>query len=251
MLTLKIPSPPIIKLNTYIDSNGLDAALVVKEYLAIVSNHIEHASGNALCYVDPKLQEDGLYASVNVGRLPSYQVMASLFNNLGFQQAMLAQISTGNRHYGENCPIASPESLNKSLFDYPEKWLTIYLWTIVRAEYSARFDNQTNTMISNKQLMDNLLAELGTNPDVLTEFNPNEFAARHIDANSIQKILAVAGNNAVELHCAAQSMDLLQVREHRQSLLNKSVGELMTLIGNLLLDAKTNDDFFKADNYYD
>lgn len=250
MLTVKIPSPPIAKLQAYIDSNSLDTDLVIKEYLAIISNHIEHAGGNALLYTDAMFKEDGLYATVNVGRLPKYESMALLFDNLGFQQVMLDQINTGNRHYGDDCPIASPESLNKSLFDYPEKWLTIYLWTIVRAEYSGRFDNRTDGMISNAKLIDNLLEELGKNADVFGDFDPNEFASQCIDANHIQKILAAANNSAVELHCAAQSMDLLQVREHRQELLDKSTSEIMALIGNLLLEIKTNDDFFKADNYY-
>jgi DNA-binding phage protein len=250
MLTVKIPSPPIAKLQAYIDSNNLDADLVIKEYLAVVSNHIEHASGNALLYTDAMLKKDGLYATINVGRLPKYESMASLFDSLGFQQAMIEQINTGNRHYGDDCPIASPESLNKSLFDYPEKWLTIYLWTIVRAEYSGRFDNQTNAMISNAKLIDNLLEELGKNADVFGDFDPNDFASQCIDANRIQKILTDANNNAVELHCAGQSMTLFEVRDHRQKLLDKSTSELMTLIGNILLEVKTNDDFFKADNYY-
>ena len=250
MFDLKIPTQ-LDKLKNYIDTTGLDTDAVVKEYMAMLSNSIEHASGNALLYTNAQLKDDGIHASINVGRLPSYESMATAFSDIGFEQAMLTHIHKGNSAYGDECPIADARSLNRSLFDYPHKWLTVYLWTIVRAEYSGRFNNRDNGMISNSQLTSDLLAELGTNPDVIADFDPIDFATGFIDANEIQKMLSLANNDAVELHCAAQSMTLLEVRAHRLEMEKVNTDKLLAFIGDLLLKVKTDDEFFKADNYHD
>lgn len=161
MLEVKIPSPPIAKIKAHISSNNLDTAKVIRGYMDTLTNSIEFIGKGDFSYTAGRVSDDGIFATIDVQQLPLYDKVAALFSNINFEQAMIAQIATGNKHYGQECPIANKNNLRQPIGTWSGRWVTIYLWTMLRADFSMRFLASPKQFVDNNLLMDALIERLG------------------------------------------------------------------------------------------
>lgn len=341
MLEVKIPSPPIARIKAHISSNNLDTAKVIRGYMDILTNSVQFIGKRAFSYTAGRVSDDGIFATIDIQQLPLYDKVAALFSNINFEQAMIAQIAVGNNHYGHECPIANQNNLRQPISTWSGRWITIYLWTILRADFSMRFLASPKQFVGNNLLMDALIERLGNtqnepttdtaiaSPDttqvvtkeaeaqlekavpanqnqvLLSEKNSsedqvtkpeepedmlavfeaqaqkeaeqktetstattltptkkieeeervtnknfdivtaNKTAADCIDMEALCKLIRQSNNEAIELHCNAQSMDITQVVAARQVISKETATEITAMIGQLLTTINNNPDFFE------
>ena len=174
MLEVKIPSPPIAKIKSHVDDNNLDMANAIRGYMATLLNSIQFISKADFSYQGGRVADDGIYATININQLPEYHKVANLYSNINFEQAMIAQISTGNKHYGNDCPIANKDNLRQPIHTWSVRWITIYLWTMLRADFSMRFLASPKQLVNNNTLMDELIAGLGGSPNPQEKLPPKK-----------------------------------------------------------------------------
>lgn len=160
MLEVKIPSPPIAKIKAHINANHLDMASAIRGYMATIFTSLKFVAKSDIGYQNGRIADDGIFASIEVSQLPNYPHVANMFGNIGFEQAMLSQIAIGNKHYGNDCPMADKNSLWQPIDQWSHRWVTIYLWTIVRADFSMRFMGSPRQLVSNNELMAELVSKL-------------------------------------------------------------------------------------------
>lgn len=335
MLEVKIPSPPIAKIKAHINSNNLDTAKAIRGYMDTLTNSIKFIGKGDFSYTAGRVSDDGIFATIDVQQLPLYDKVAALFSNINFEQAMIAQIATGNKHYGQECPIANKNNLRQPIGTWSGRWVTIYLWTMLRADFSMRFLASPKQFVDNNLLMDALIERLGgaqaqaqteaikptenekaepvatqeaktdTNNQTPTEqahekpepvdmlavfeaqgeaenqaaevkpeptantpttaeaatkkpekaqqivndgfdtATANKAAADCIDIEALYKLIRKSNNEAVELHCTAQSMDITEVVAARHAMSKETANAITTMVGKLLTTINNNPDFFE------
>lgn len=340
MLEVKIPSPPIAKIKSHISENNLDTAQVIRGYMDTLTNSIKFISKGDFSYTAGRVSDEGIFATIDVQQLPLYDKVAGLFDSINFEQAMISQIAIGNRHYGYECPIANKKNLRQPLSSWSGRWITIYLWTMLRADFSMRFLASPKQLVDNSVLMDALIERLGANqsqvaaqsevvlptataaptevaevsttPEITTtaqqESLPTQkddtdgqaltpkpaddilamFEAQAqaddveqeaitavetptlktdkaeqtintdfdmvaaskavtdcMDMEALDLIIRKSNNRAVELHCMAQSMDLVQVIAERQVISSETTNAITAMVSELLTTINNNPDFFE------
>lgn len=305
MLEVKIPSPPIIKMKALIASNNRNTGAVIREYMAILANSIGFIGKAEFSYKDGRVSDDGIFASVEPQQLPLYENVANLFSNIGFEQAMITQIATGNKHYGQDCPIANKNNLRQPIHTWSGRWITIYLWTMLRADFSMRFLGSPKQFVDNKLLMDSLIEQLslhsnetfgaetvaqpvppnepqssevsakqrqtntvednqneGAQAQQTPESTPNKPAPERtvidgfdatrastvvadcLDMDALYALIRKSNNQAVELHCMAQGMDMAQIIAERENIRRDTAKSILKTFGDLLVTVNQNPDFF-------
>lgn len=305
MLEVKIPSPPIAKMKALIASNNRNTGAVIREYMAILSHSIGFIGKTEFSYKDGRVNDEGIFASIEPQHLPLYENVAHLFSNIDFEQAMITQIATGNEHYGQDCPIANKNNLRQPIHTWSGRWITIYLWTMLRADFSMRFLGSPKQFVCNQLLIDSLLERLGLHADesagdntatqslmqnepqaseagvkqekvnnkednqtaasetqqqlkstpitpaqarvtadVFNAARASQVAANCIDMDALYALIRKSNNQAIELHCMAQGMDMVQVIAEREIIKKETSDSILKTVGNLLMTVNENPDFF-------
>ena len=207
-------------------------------FMQLLSHAIVLVGGNALRYKHAELTEEGLTADINVSRLPRYENVVSHLNQYDFEQEMIIQIGKGNKRYGADGPIASPETLRQPLSLWCESWLTVYLWTIMRVAYTiwkTPSHLKPTGIMDNEELMSTVEAQLADTK--IDEVDYARIASEYVNHREIARIIEKA---------VAVKGDEQEVTAAK----NTATEEVLVLIGELLETIKTDDEYFKDDDYY-
>ena len=209
-------------------------------FMQLLSNSITLLGGNALRYNCVELTAEGLTAEINVSRLPDYKRTACVLDRYGFEEEMIRQTIKGNKRYGSDCPIATPESLRQPLLLWCEKWLTIYLWTLMREAYTLSGTQNPleapTELISHEELMKTIETQLAQKPQV-EKVDYQDIATSVIDGRQVRRIVEKA------MAAAGDS-------DKNEAIADTATTEILVIIGELLECIKTDDEFFKDDDYY-
>lgn len=136
MINIKIPSPSITMITALIEKNNLDKADIIDEYMAIVSNTLNHIGGATLRYENEKLTNHAITADIDLSTLPSYLDMIEYYADIGIENELIQRISTANSKFGSSCPRADVTALRKPIQSWSPRWVTVYIWVLMCCEHS-------------------------------------------------------------------------------------------------------------------
>lgn len=251
MIEVKIPSPSIDTFKEYIASKGLTTDVALDIYMTILARSVYNISGNYLRYGHECLTKNGVMATINLSRLQSYSVTSKLFEHIGFERAIISRIAVANKHYGNDCPLASPDHLNAHISQWPTRWITIYLWMILSVDRLAKDNSGQTCLMRDKQLMSALMAELecfdGPTRKQVMDSEASELAGTALDPKHLATIVAQIMNQTEDLACRSQSMSFEDRIREKQEIQTDATSKLIRILGGIMHLAKTDDNYFGAD----
>lgn len=255
MRTIKIVAPSYDQLKACHTDEEIErnCDCMAENYLDLLSSAIVLAgSANALRYTHVNLTTEGLEAEINVSRLPEFNRQAMLLEAYDFEQEMIAQTIKGNKQYGDDCPIATHESLRQPLAVWANTWITIYLWLMMRVAYTiwaSKSHERQTTLIDNEKMMQMALSNLANKqPRELPNFS--EIATEVVD----YRVIDLISERVITETIAAMNEDQNNTTgigsDKKEAIKSVATQEFLTIIGELLEQVKSNDEYFKDDDYY-
>lgn len=251
MIEVKIPSPSVATLKEYIKNKGLSADDATDRYMTILATSVYDSTGSYLRYGHEGLGKDGIMATINLSRLQAYSVTEKQFSHLGFSAAMISRIAQANKHYGNDCPLANPESLNAHLSQWPTRWITIYLWLLLSVSRQVKDAKGNACLMEDKQLMATLMNELecfsGPTRKQAMDAEAYSLGRSAIDQKHINSLVRSLMVQTEDLTCRSQTLAFEERIGEQKRIQEDACAKFLRILGGVMHLAKTDDEYFGAD----
>ena len=131
MKTVKIPSPSIKKLEYILAQSKVTGEVLIDQYMAIIASTLGYVGGTTLRYENERVEGNFIEATIDTRSLPDYRSMVETYSDISFQDELLKKIRKAHKVYGLECPLATPDKLGRSLNTWSDRWITVYIWTLL------------------------------------------------------------------------------------------------------------------------
>ncbi len=176
--TIKIPSPPMTSLNVLAQHYGLEARStdMAVRYMNNFTKRLADINDLPFQYQNFKIREDGIYVDVdfdNLGKsLLTLDEMTRMYGNTllrGEFRKRVAKVyaddNDNNLRVNEMVTTAEGKNrllMNQPFSEWPPRWITIYLWTLIGADIShdSTVQLEDNRMLSDADICHKLLLEI-------------------------------------------------------------------------------------------
>ena len=178
MTTIKIPSPPMTSLNVLAQHYGLEARStdMAVRYMNNVTKRLADINDLPFQYQNFKIREDGIYVDVdfdNLGKsLLTLDEMTRMYGNTLLHKEFRKRVAKvyaddNDNNLRVNEMVTTAEGKNRLLMnqpfsEWPPRWITIYLWTLIGADIShdSTVQLEDNRMLSDADICHKLLLEI-------------------------------------------------------------------------------------------
>lgn len=245
MLETKIYTPPM-------NIEGLDYQArrkLSETYMMVISDIIDDFHWTKLYYITHPMSDGMVCADINTTRLPTYKQVLNNWHDFDFKAVMLkASNDMGLK-------IAPKEALLEDYRRWDSEWFSAFFAAIIICQVSSSISKQEEKRLCTEQELIDYLREAykrkleeGTTEEQRNDKIAEELVSEVYDVNSLSgqlekmklKLLEVVNNGGNEANLI----------EAAEAIKNETLETIVKDIGNVLLRAKTDDDFLKPDDYY-
>ena len=178
MTTIKIPSPSLNSIKALAQNYGLDVTSVnmVERYMDNVAKRLTVVNEMPFQYQNFKIREDGIYVDIDFDALDKIllpldditEIYGNAFIYAEFRKRVAKVYTNDNdNNLRVNSLVTMPNGSNRPLMmqpfaEWPPRWITIYLWTLIGADIShdSTVQLENNRMLSDSDICHKLLLEL-------------------------------------------------------------------------------------------
>lgn len=178
MTTIKIPSPSLVSMRRLAEPYAytMTSAEMYQRYMDNVVRRLEQLTGMVFEYENLRVLADGIYVDVNIEMLdqsiPTLKDISRVYHQLKIRGEFHQRIIRV-RLKGETAGVINANSLldgeiwkRLSVIDgtfsqWPTRWITIYLWTLLGAGMSKNITGfYKGNILSDSDIANELLLEL-------------------------------------------------------------------------------------------
>ncbi len=178
MTTIKIPSPSLVSMRRLAEPYAytMTTAEMYQRYMDNVVRRLQRLTGMDFKYENLRVLADGIYVDVNVEMLhhslPTLKDMGRVYHQMKIR-AEFQQRITRVSSKGETAPAINANSLldgeigkrlpviDGTFSQWPTRWITIYLWTLLGAGMSKNITGfNKGNILCDSDIANELLLEL-------------------------------------------------------------------------------------------
>lgn len=245
MRTVHIFTPPM-------SLEGLDHIAIrniAETYLMVIADIIEGFNHTRMYYISHFIVDGKVSVDINTSRFPTYKNVLNMTRDYDFKGIMRQAASD----------MGLKQALEVGLYeDYSEwhnDWFTAYLKAIVICRVSTMLNGfEEYKVCTEQELVDYLRAayknklEEGITESQRDSAEAKELISEVFNIRTIDKILEDMTRRLLALSTDNSSQD--QKLELANTIKNETLENIVNDFGDTLLTIKTDDEFFKPDDYY-
>lgn len=176
--TIKIPSPPLNSIKSLSRNYGLTVTNIdmVEGYMDNIAKRLTSINDMGFQYQNFKIHDDGIYVDIDFDNLDkslmTLDEATGMYGNALFRREFRKRVAKvyacdNDNNSRVNSLVTMPDGRNQLLMNqpfnqWPTRWITIYLWTLIGADIShdSTVELEDNRMLSDSDICHKLLLEL-------------------------------------------------------------------------------------------